>query len=277
MKLARRIESFSGLSAEVKKCIKWVRRRLNNGGNQYDIRSHLEARNKATEVTRQSPSLLGQFLSQTEPPQRCIQPGESDELETDSDGGWFGSESEEEEMPESDDLAILWAQREGVVYLTINLHDVQNSAIDLQAGSIDFKNTTEGMEYAFNLSFYAPVKVDESKKSITGRYAFLVLAKAEEAWWPRLTNENVRLNFVKVDFERWADEDDSDDEPNLPGGMDFSQFGMPGGGGLPNMNFDMPALGADGGDDNDDHSDAADDATDEVDGEEADDAPEELR
>ena len=107
MKLARRIESFSGLSAEVKQCIKWVRRRLNNGGNQYDIRSHLEARNKATEVTRQTPSLLGEFLSQTEPPQRCIQPGESDEVETDSDSGWFGSESEEEELPESDDLASL--------------------------------------------------------------------------------------------------------------------------------------------------------------------------
>lgn len=56
---------------------------------------------------RQTPSLLGEFLSQTEPPQRCVQPGESDEVETDSDGGWFGSESEEEAVPESGDLTSL--------------------------------------------------------------------------------------------------------------------------------------------------------------------------
>ncbi|KAK4071104.1 hypothetical protein Purlil1_13521 [Purpureocillium lilacinum] len=87
MKLARRIETFSGLSAEVKQCIKWVWRRLNNGGNQYDLRTHLEARKKAAAVTRQSPSLLGQFLSQTEPPQLRIQPGELGEVETDSEIG----------------------------------------------------------------------------------------------------------------------------------------------------------------------------------------------
>lgn len=57
-------------------------------------------------MTRQSPSLLGQFPSQTEPPERCIQPGESAEVETDSDRGRFASESEEE-VPESDDLASL--------------------------------------------------------------------------------------------------------------------------------------------------------------------------
>lgn len=107
MTLAQRIEKLSGIGSEVKQQITWIRRRLNNGGNQYDIRTHLEARKKATEVTRQTPSLLGQFLSQTEPPQRWIQPGGSDEVDTDSDSGWFGSESEGEELPESDDLASL--------------------------------------------------------------------------------------------------------------------------------------------------------------------------
>ena len=95
MALARRIEKFSGISAEVKQQITWAKRRLNNGGNQYDLRTHLEARKKAAEVTRQSPSLLGQFLSQTEPPQRCIQSRDSDEVQTDSESGRFGSESEE--------------------------------------------------------------------------------------------------------------------------------------------------------------------------------------
>ncbi|KAK4076526.1 hypothetical protein Purlil1_12617 [Purpureocillium lilacinum] len=87
--------------------VTWIKRRLNNGGNQHDLRIHLEARGKATGLTQQSPSLLGQILLQTESPQRCTQPRESEEVETDSESGWFGSEWEEEEMPESDDLASL--------------------------------------------------------------------------------------------------------------------------------------------------------------------------
>ncbi|KJZ70003.1 hypothetical protein HIM_10614 [Hirsutella minnesotensis 3608] len=107
MKVMRRIESFSDLGTEAKQRLKWARRRLNNGGNQYDLRTHLEAKEKAAGVTRQSPSLLRQFLSQTEPPQWCVQRGELDEAETDSESGWCGSETEEDVPDVSDDLASL--------------------------------------------------------------------------------------------------------------------------------------------------------------------------
>lgn len=49
--------------------------------------THLEAKKNAAEVTRRSPSLLRQFLSQSEPPQEPVPSGEVDEEETASESG----------------------------------------------------------------------------------------------------------------------------------------------------------------------------------------------
>ncbi|KAI9506045.1 HSP20-like chaperone [Coemansia spiralis] len=121
---------------------------------------------------------------------------------------------------------VLWAQREDVVYLTIDLHDAQNAQIELKEQSIGFENTTDGNEYAFHLDFYKPIKPNAGKKSATGRRVFLVLDKAEGEWWPRLTKENQKPNFLKTDFDLWKDADDSEDEEPAHPGMDFSQMGM---------------------------------------------------
>ncbi|KAJ2722797.1 p23 chaperone protein wos2 [Coemansia sp. Benny D115] len=166
---------------------------------------------------------------------------------------------------------VLWAQREDIIYLTIDLHDAENAVIDLQEQSIDFKNTTsDGSQYAFHLSFYKAIKPDASKKSATGRKTLLVLEKAEGGWWPRLTEGTGKLNFLKTDFDHWKDEDDSEDEQPAFPGMDFSQMGMGGMPGMPGMGGmgGMPGLeglmgGAGGmpsfGDNDDDGSDNSDD------------------
>jgi hypothetical protein len=108
MELMERIRSLPSLGREVKQRLQWAKRQLNNGGNQFDLRTHLEAKKQAAEVTRQSPSLLRQFLSQSEPPQWCIQLGDASEAaETDSESGWCGSDTEEEKSDASDDLASL--------------------------------------------------------------------------------------------------------------------------------------------------------------------------
>ncbi|CAM5321041.1 p23/wos2 family protein [Streptomyces abikoensis] len=118
---------------------------------------------------------------------------------------------------------VLWAQAGRLVYLTVVLHDVSDDSIELQSDAIDFKNVTDGVEYAFHLDFYAPIDVGKSKWSISDRGAFLVLTKQEEGeMWTRLTKEKVKPDFVKIDFTRWADEDAEDHE-------DFSQHEMEGG------------------------------------------------
>jgi hypothetical protein len=67
----------------------------------------------------------------------------------------------------------------------------------------------------------------------------MVKASTDKPFWPRLTKQSQKLNFVKIDFSKWVDEDES--EPSSgPGanGMDFSQFGDMGGmGGMGGMDF----------------------------------------
>ncbi|KAJ2785154.1 p23 chaperone protein wos2 [Coemansia interrupta] len=149
---------------------------------------------------------------------------------------------------------VLWAQREDIIYLTIDLHDAENAEITLTPSSIDFANTTDGDKYAFHLDFFKPIKADGYKKSATGRKTLLVLDKEEPAWWPRLTEKSGKLNFLKTDFDHWKDEDDSEDEQSAFPGMDFSQMGgmpgmggMGGMGGMPDMSSLASMMGGAGG------------------------------
>ncbi|GJN86977.1 hypothetical protein PLIIFM63780_010559 [Purpureocillium lilacinum] len=107
MKLVARVRSFRGRSPELERRLQWTTRLLNNGGKQYDMLTHLDAKKKAAEVTRQSPSLLRQFLSQSEPPQEPVPSGEVDEEETASESGGCGSVTDEEERDMSEELGSL--------------------------------------------------------------------------------------------------------------------------------------------------------------------------
>ena len=35
----------------------------------------------------------------------------------------------------------------------------------------------------------------------------------EASFWPRLTKDKVKLHYLKTDFNRWKDEDDTESEP----------------------------------------------------------------
>ncbi|KAJ1867687.1 p23 chaperone protein wos2 [Coemansia sp. RSA 989] len=140
---------------------------------------------------------------------------------------------------------VLWAQREGLLYLTVELHDAQDAKIDLTESSIDFSNTTDDMLYKFHLDFYKPINPKESKKTLTGRKTVMLLEKQEDEWWPRLTKDTKKLAFVKTDFDHWKDSDDSGDEEPDFSGMDFSQMG--GMGGMGDMASMMGGMGGMGG------------------------------
>ncbi|GJN76055.1 hypothetical protein PLICBS_010166 [Purpureocillium lilacinum] len=107
MKLIARVRSFRGRSPELERRLQWTMRLLNNGGKQYDMLTHLEEKKEAAEVTRQSPSLLWQVLSQSEPPQEPIVSGDVDEEESASESGWCGGVMDEEERDMSEELGSL--------------------------------------------------------------------------------------------------------------------------------------------------------------------------
>jgi hypothetical protein len=93
-------------------------------------------------------------------------------------------------------------------------------------------------------------KIDKEKSKISAspRCVILVLEKAEEETWPRLTKESGRhLTHIKVDWDKWVDSDDEGDADgfDLSSMGDFSSLGGMGGmmGGMGGMGGMMGGMG----------------------------------
>ncbi|KAM0788454.1 hypothetical protein ACM66B_001588 [Microbotryomycetes sp. NB124-2] len=153
---------------------------------------------------------------------------------------------------------VLWAQRssetepeKNVIYLTINVSELDPSyKLDIRPTKLSFSGHSkqvggtgtaakaEPTTYSFDLDLFA--EVEEVKRNLTGKSLQLVLRKkeAKEDYWPRLTKDKVKLNFLKTDFDKWKDQDEQEDETDMPDfGADAGMGGMGGGigGGMPGM------------------------------------------
>lgn len=155
---------------------------------------------------------------------------------------------------------ILWAQRssedepeKNVVMVTINVPNLPPqpaTKIDLSETGFKFHTKVpadkahgiEEREYAFDLTLFDQIDVENSKISQNAKALYLNLRKKEAKleYWPRLSKDKIRLHNVKTDFDKWVDEDEQtgnvDDFGAMGdggmGGMDPSMAGM---GGMPGM------------------------------------------
>ncbi|KAI9059637.1 HSP20-like chaperone [Trametes sanguinea] len=158
---------------------------------------------------------------------------------------------------------VLWAQRssetdekKNILYVTVNLPDIKSETLqyNLTPTSISFKakagDASKGIEerdYEFAFDLYDEVVPEESSQKLTSRSFNLLIRKKEKKaeFWPRLTKEKIRTQFIKTDFSKWVDEDEQEgdaaalDEDFDMGGMG----GMPGMGGMGGM----PGMGGMGG------------------------------
>lgn len=104
------------------------------------------------------------------------------------------------------------------------------------------------------------MKPDDSKYMVQGRGAEIVMMKenADAPYWKRLLKDEQKQHWLKVDFNKWQDEDGSDDESGLgAGGANFEEMmrQMGGLGGMPSLGDNMPADLGDGFDEDDEDSD----------------------
>lgn len=121
---------------------------------------------------------------------------------------------------------VLWAQRTDKVLIAIQLGDVVDEEIKLDSDCLSFKCTSGGKKYATHIEFNEGIIPEESKKKNLGREYYFELRKKDPGpFWPRLLKDKKKHLNIKVDFNRWKDEDESEDE--MVGGMG----GMGGGGG----------------------------------------------
>ncbi|KAL5652621.1 hypothetical protein ACJX0J_038079, partial [Zea mays] len=124
-----------------------------------------------------------------------------------------------------------WAQRSDRVFLTIELPDAQDVKLNLKPeGHFNFSaKGSDDLRYEFDIELFDAVNVEESKAAIAPRTICYLIKKAKSGWWPRLLKQEGKPPvFLKVDWDKWQDEDDEDAGFNDFGGMDFSKLDIGG-------------------------------------------------
>jgi prostaglandin-E synthase len=157
---------------------------------------------------------------------------------------------------------IKWAQRTDSIYLTISLPDVTEEKIDLKDNSLKFTGKSNGKDYEVDIVFFKSLNAEESTYKVHPRNIQMHLIKIEpeegeedgdddeENFWPRLLKDKaLEKNQVKVDWDRYVDEDEEGegfDLANQAGGQGMGgPPGMGGMGGMPGMEGmgGMPGMG----------------------------------
>jgi len=135
---------------------------------------------------------------------------------------------------------VLWAQRKDRVFVSIQVDDIKKEEIIFDKEKLTFSCKCGEKTYKAELAFFEEVVPEESKQRKGGREFFFDLKKkdTDADWWPRLLKEKTKNQFIKIDFSRWKDEDEVDEE--APGGDPMM------GGGNQGLEDMMAKMGGDG-------------------------------
>lgn len=114
---------------------------------------------------------------------------------------------------------VLWAQRSDKVMVSIQLEEVTEEKVKLDTDGLSFKGTSGGKVYEVHLELNNCILPDDSTQKKCGREYFFELKKKDPGpFWPRLLKDSKKHQNIKVDFSRWKDESDSDDDYTGAGG-----------------------------------------------------------
>merc|ERR1711946_40346 len=94
---------------------------------------------------------------------------------------------------------------------------LQVSRITVEPTKVYFKGTggPDKKLHEVTIELFNEIDTEESKYSVRDRSIEFFLKKKEEGpYWPSLMKEKKKVHWLKIDFNRWRDEDDSDPEDN---------------------------------------------------------------
>ncbi|XP_022753791.1 uncharacterized protein OsI_027940-like [Durio zibethinus] len=126
--------------------------------------------------------------------------------------------------------SVKWAQRSDAVFITIELPDAQDVKLKLEPEGNFFFSATSGVDkipYEVDMDLHDKVDIDGSKASVGKRNICYLVKKAEKKWWSRLLKQEGKPPvFLKVDWDRWVDEEEEDQVQDNKVGpdMDFGDF-----------------------------------------------------
>ncbi|XP_026763988.1 uncharacterized protein CG16817-like [Galleria mellonella] len=124
--------------------------------------------------------------------------------------------------------SVSWAQRNSHILLTFNVECVKPE-INIERKIVSFKGicAPDQKLHKVEIHLYAEVNPDKSTYDNKGRYIDLTLVKekVDQPFWPSLTSDKKKHHWLKVDFNRWQDEDESSDEIDDMNDMFSSKLG----------------------------------------------------
>jgi len=149
---------------------------------------------------------------------------------------------------------VTWAQRNNLVFLTVCVEDCDKPEIKVETESLYFKGTggPDKKTHEVTMKFFKPIDTEKSKYAVRPRVIEFALEKKEAGpYWDRLLADKTKQHWLKIDFNKWKEEDESDDEE---GGQNLEEMmknmgGLGGMGGMPGMGGmgGMPGMGGMGG------------------------------
>ncbi|BFY98189.1 hypothetical protein BsWGS_01229 [Bradybaena similaris] len=116
---------------------------------------------------------------------------------------------------------VYWGQSKDNISLKVDLRNVENVEVSLTEQGLDFGAQGQGIKgmntYSFHLDFYLRVNPEKSRYRKTDLAVEFQIEKSVSETWPRLTSERAKLPWLKIDFDKFMQDeseldDDSDDE-----------------------------------------------------------------
>lgn len=130
-----------------------------------------------------------------------------------------------------------WAIRRDKVFVSFQVEDAGKVNVVFEDDNITFSAVQYEMDengkpskkvakvFRNDIPLYAKVLPEKCVYTQFARGIKCLLTRAEEGdYWPRLTKEKQRIHWLKVDFSRWKDEDDSDTEDKLDQDFDMNKM-----------------------------------------------------
>ena len=115
--------------------------------------------------------------------------------------------------------SILWAQDRTHLFITLEIPDFNNQEILFTSTNISIKGKSDEINYDYKIDLYNEIDSNNSSWVIKQNCIELKILKSKAYYWQKLTK--VKKNNIKIDWQRWKDEDDEDDNGLL---TDFSNF-----------------------------------------------------
>ncbi|KAI5711135.1 hypothetical protein M8J76_005215 [Diaphorina citri] len=140
---------------------------------------------------------------------------------------------------------VIWAQRKDKILITFCVENCNNPKIDIEPDEIKFDAVSaDKKHYKLDIKLFKSINAEKSIKTNKDRHIELVLKKLEEdvVFWPHLTKEKQKYHWLKVDFDKWVDEDEEEEEEmggafneDMMSGLNLG--GMGGLGGMDGFNY----------------------------------------